>query len=705
MKDIGLLIRQRKEFYLTVLVLTLFLTIIGAVYNMNIVTKAFDLELNADTATVEQVEKALAERADVFRNGLSSEGLMRGFFKNYTYMGYAGLNPVIVAVMLLSYSDRSGKGVKEFLETLPVKRVALELYNYVAIAGILLIDIIVSVLIHLMFFNQYNQKIVMLAERFPELLGAVVPDKLLMINNMSLLYQFGMMTLFLLVMITFLFVFTTIFKKSAIGLSVGFLLWHSMSEFMYDIRFLYRGTSIGEIPVSFRMKTAVFEPAKYFERFEWTDGICTNDFTAYVVTVLSVMLVVMISILIAHAYFRELSKGKVFYMNALNIVLLVFGGLRFFVWVEVWVGLVEAVIFTLIAEAVAVYLLYHRKDKFSKLAVKEVKKVHNPILAQGLKSYLIAASVITLIVQYIDVTWCLEPLRQDFGETNHIWNNIWNDSQLWYIGNFELPLRIQYAMIIVLGYIVFKCILFSMERTGTAREFYETLPISRIQTYCTKILMDLVLVIIPLMVFTLTSVGYIIYYNWVTEYRVLDDMMLMFIGEQFLVAGIILCIVICCMGVMYLIDAVTVNGGMKNIYCGVAAVFGFVVSVLILEEGINTVFYDMIILIWEYTPTPLAIVYLIIGIVLLIIAGYLYLRRDKAKEIFYYKSAKYIFAMLLSLSYLFFALAGVNMTQMILQCFLAVIGTVLFFWMTILYCTPEYMVKLQKRFSKKSQKK
>ena len=46
MKDIMTLIRQRKEFYLTVLVLTLLLTIVGAFYNLSLGSKALADKLN-----------------------------------------------------------------------------------------------------------------------------------------------------------------------------------------------------------------------------------------------------------------------------------------------------------------------------------------------------------------------------------------------------------------------------------------------------------------------------------------------------------------------------------------------------------------------------------------------------------------------------------------------------------------------------------
>lgn len=696
MKDIILLIKQRKAFFMTVLVLTLFLTFGGAVYNLSVETKALGINLDFELATAEQVEIALEEHLGAFQNGLNSEGLMRGFLNNYTYMGYVGVNFVILVVMIFSYFNMSDVRTREFLETLPVKRVALELYHYVALIGIFLLNVIVTTLIHLVCFSNYNHKILSLAERFPQLLGHVVPDNLVLVNNLSLLYQIGMMTLFLFAMLTFLFVFTTIFKKWAVGLPIGFVLWQSMSDFMYDVRRIDNGNDWRDIPDSFRMKAAVFEPKAYFDRYDWNGEICTNPFTSYVATALCIMILLMIGLLIAHAYFRELSKGKVFYINFLNIALLVLGGFRLFVWAKDWFLLPTAIIITLVAEIVTAYFLYHKKNRTFKLAVKENKKVFNPVLALGVKSYLIATGIITLIVQTIDVVENLEGLRDSFMETF-----IWVGYEPWYLEYFEMGYRFQYAIFIIAGFAVFKCIQFAMERTKASREFYETLPVSRMKVYCSKILMDLGVVIIPLLVFTLTSVGYLMYFNRLMGNITPGFDVMSLVGDQFLLVGIMLCIAISVMGVMYLIDAVTVSGGLKNIYCGVVLVFGLIASVLILEEFPFTIFYDFVALIWGYTQTPVAVIYLIIGAALLVLAGYLYIKRDKAKEIFYYKPAKYVFAILLSLSYLFVVLLCASLEQSVIQYFLAIIGTVLIFFLTIYYCSPEHMTELQKKFGKK----
>ena len=709
MKDIMTLIRNRKEFYLTVLVLTLLLTIVGAFYNLSVERNAMGVMPDAaiKIAMEEQVEMILAENPDVFQSGMNSEGLMNGFMNNWTYMGFVGLNFVILVVMIFSYFNMSDKGTKEFLEILPVKRVALELYNYVALVGILVLNIIVATVIHLLYMGNVNRQIVDLAERFPQLLGNVVPANLVAVNATSLLYQFGMLALFLLTMTTFWFVCSVLFKKWAVGLTIGVLLWYFIKDWVYGVRAIIHGLESNvEINELYRRIAAPFDAKMYFSKFVWDGAKCSNPITVYVAIVLIVMLFASLGIMIAHAYARKLPGGKLFYVNALNIAFLLIGGIWLYLssagyWGWAGSGPVKAAFITVIGEVIAVFLLYHKKEKTYKLAVKEKRTVENPVLAQSLKSYLIATGIITLVAEAIDIETNLEWLQYAVSE----WIQ-YNDDALWILNEFRMEWRYQFAMFIIAGFIIFKCIQFAMENTKASREFYETLPISRARLYCTKILMDLGMIIIPLVVFTVVSIGYLMRFRNVLTlyYDVPVSDFNACIGEQFLLMGIMLCIAIFFMGVMYLIDAVTVNGGMKNIFCGVAALFGIIASVLILEFQIPLLQGFAAVLYGELNPVA-AMVHLVLGILLLIWAGNRYIYRDKAKEIFYYKWTKYVFATLLSLCYMFFVLGSAIYEQSVIQYLLAAVGTALIFFVIVYYCTPGKMAELRKRFAKKDNKK
>ena len=64
MKDIITLIRQRKDFYLTVLVLTLLLTIVGAFYNLSVGNEDLNVKLNIDSG--EQMLNILTENTNFY---------------------------------------------------------------------------------------------------------------------------------------------------------------------------------------------------------------------------------------------------------------------------------------------------------------------------------------------------------------------------------------------------------------------------------------------------------------------------------------------------------------------------------------------------------------------------------------------------------------------------------------------------------------
>lgn len=705
MKDIMILIRNRKEFYLTVLVLTLLLTIVGAFYNLSVGNDGLEDRLNITSE--EQMANVLAENTAFYTTGMSSEGLMNGFMNNWTYMGFVGLIFVILVVMIFSFFNMSDKGTKEFLETLPVKRVALELYNYVALVGILVLNIIVATVIHLLYIGNVNRQIVDLAERFPQLLGNVVPANLVAVNATSLLYQFGMLALFLLTMTTFWFVCSVLFKKWAVGLTIGVLLLYFIKDWVYGVRAIIHGLESNvEINELYRRIAAPFDAKMYFSKFVWDGAKCSNPITTYVAIVLIVILLASLGIMIAHAYARKLPGGKLFYVNALNVVFLLIGGIWLYFsstgyWGWAGSGPVKAAFITVIGEVIAVFLLYHKKEKTYKLAVKEKRTVENPVLAQSLKSYLIATGIITLVVEAIDIETNLEWLQYAVSE----WIQ-YNDDALWILNEFRMEWRYQFAMFIIAGFIIFKCIQFVMENTKASREFYETLPMSRAKLYCTKILMDLGVIIIPLTVFTAVSIRYLMRFRNVLtiHYDIPVSDFNACIGEQFLLMGIMLCIAIFFMGVMYLIDAVTVNGGMKNIFCGVAALFGIIASVLMLEFRVPLLEDFAAMLYGELNPV-VAMVHLVLGILLLIMAGSQYIHRDKAKEIFYYKWAKYMFATLLSLCYLFFVLGSALYEQSVIQYLLAAVGTALIFFVVVYYCTPGKVAELRKRFAKKDSKK
>ena len=191
------------------------------------------------------------------------------------------------------------------------------------------------------------------------------------------------------------------------------------------------------------------------------------------------------------------------------------------------------------------------------------------------------------------------------------------------------------------------------------------------------------------------------HYNGIMMYFTSNVEVMTLVSEQFLLAEVMLCIMIFVMGILYLIDAVTVKGSMKIIHFGVAALFGFVLSVCILESNTFEALHGIVGLIFGTVNPFVALMYLFAGIVLLIVAGRFSCRRDRAKEIFYYGFAKYTFASMIGFTYFIYAMAGVIEETSGIRCCLVVLGTILIWGLTVFYCTPGNGRKLLKQFCKK----
>lgn len=649
MKDILILVRQRKDLYLTALVFTLLLTVTGALYNLKLTT--------------------------------SVEALVENFVCFGTYMNMTGVWLLILAIVALSHFQMNDRETKTFLETLPVKRVALELYRYAAVMGLLLINGIVAILISLIGVSRMHQSMT------------------------SLLYQFGMILLFLAVKTTVLFVGISLFKNWVVGGIVSVCAFDLMDKII-----LYIGEeSMGvHLPESLFKMMAVFEPRLYFERTLWEKGNCSNPYTGYVFIVLTGMLLALIAILLIHANIRELSGGRIFYVNTLNFVLLLAGGFTVFILAGEWLGIYPAVLLTVAAEVVAIYFFYHKKARVNKLAPIKRKRIKNPILAQSMRTYMIYALLIGCIVEYSYVFLIMEPCRQAHEEMIRSGAYVYWDSPVWILDTFDFySIYSIYGFLLfcIVEFILFQFFLFAGEGRHSVREFYATLPVKRMKAFYTRLYMDLTVFVIPFCCIIFTSIGYLLYYNQSLKavgYTTFHTEICGLIGEQVLLIWSVLCIAIFIMGILKLIDAVTVGGKLKILFSSVTAIFLILFSVLVTEEVRSGLLYDVVGFLLGYIEKmAISFLYLLLGIVMLIAAGRLYRKREMAKEFFYYKPAKYVLAGLISLSYFLFVFLGAMIEDSILQILLAVLGSILLFCVTVYYCTPQVSRRIEENLNKR----
>lgn len=693
MKDIILLIKQRKSFYLITLIITVFITVSGALYNISLSSRNYFYDKVMDKVTVEDVENALEMNAEIFVSGADSGALMTDFVANNTYMGYLGVVLLAFTIIVISCFGMYEQRTREFLETLPVKKVALDMYNYVALMGIFLINAVVALVISIISLTVQNTELVQLAERFPQLLEAIVPGNMVMAANLALLQQWGMAMLYLIAVITFIYMITVLFKQQIMGAVLGLLLWSGMSDVVYNLRTWIAGSHVYH---SVDNLGALVHPELFFNNYVRVQGALQNSATIKVIVLLGLIIVVALAVMIIHGYIRELSKGKIFYVECLNIALLIMGGIWLYNAVYRGFDRVAACVVTFIAEAVAIYLLYHKKNKVYKLEVKERLKIKNPAFRMGIRSHLIAIGIITVVLLY----WDLADLRGTYLYMSDLIIRGYSKEQLaWGIGVFEIYARYYPAMAVVVGLIIFKCIKYMAERNSATREFFETLPMSRMRVFLTKVLMDLCVAAVPLTIFTLVNVRYVFLYD-----RLLDINVASAVGTQFLLLAVMMCIVVAVLGFMYLIDAVTVGGGLKILYLATAVICIWFFVVLGAEIAGMDWLLELVGLFVGNINTVNVFCYLLAGIVLLGVSGYLYIKRDISKAYFCYAPAKYIFV--LSICGIYLMLVGISAwsNNSVFQYGLTIVGTVLCYFFVLDFCTPTEESVIKRKLMKKKNK-
>lgn len=123
MKDFIRLIGQRKGFYLTMLILSLLITIIGTNFHINI----------------------------SFKDGRNLVANLNNFVNQYSIVGFGFLTVLVFLLVFLNKFQMNDQKTKEFLETLPVKRITLELFDYVALSTMLILDGVVSMLLYMQY--------------------------------------------------------------------------------------------------------------------------------------------------------------------------------------------------------------------------------------------------------------------------------------------------------------------------------------------------------------------------------------------------------------------------------------------------------------------------------------------------------------------------------------------------------------------------
>ncbi len=648
MKDIILLLKQRKAFYGLLILITMIITTSSAIYTFNQGTRHFFYDADMSTVTEERVVHALEMQEEMFLYGADGGKLMETFMLNTSYPGYSGVLVLSFTILAFSCYGMYEKRTREFLETLPVKKIALETYNYVAVMGIFMINALLALAINIIGLTVENTAIVELAERFPQILQYIVPTDLVMQANITFFLGWGRAVLWIAAFITVLYVFMSLFQNQIAGLIIGFATWFMVGE---------------KIPfaTSLWMQIAIIVAGAV--------------------------------VLLVHGKHRELSKGKIFFVEFLHPAFLILGGIALFVWVSDAFGYPAGTFVTLVAEVFGIGWLYYGPGTIRKLEVSERKSRFLPMWKLGIRSFLIAVVVLTLVVVYFDR---MELHAQFLYMKSLVAEGFGGDILASMMGSFEAYDRIHLGLVIVFGMVIYKCIKFLMERNRGIREFYETLPISRLRRTLTGIAMDMLVVFIPMLIYTLVNIGYIKAYNEVLK---LDISYI--VAEQFVLLLAVLAIATVVLGIMYVIDAVTVNGGLKVLYVGVVGltvlIFGGFIPEIMDWDGI----YDLFELFAGALKPELIVGYFIVGILLMSAAVWLSVRREISKSYFCYTLAKHIFIVLVCLIYLFITVYCAWMERAVIHYILAVAGTIVGYIFMLEFFAPVEESKIKSKIIKK----
>lgn len=648
MRDLILLIKQRKAFYGLIIIVTMIITFCCGIYTLNQGTRHSLCDADMSTITEEQVVQALENQEEMFFYGADSGKLMDSFMQNNSFPGYLGVLILSYAILAFCCYGMYEKSTKEFLETLPVKKIALETYNYVAVMGIFGINALLALAINLIGLTLKNNEIVDLAARFPQVLQYIVPSGLVMQANVTFCLGWCRAVLFMAAFITVLYVFMSLFKNQVAGLIIGFVTWFVVGAKVPSVATIWVQIAI---------------------------------------------IVIGVVILLIHGKIRELSKGKIFFVEFLHPVFLILGGIALFVLISDEFGYPAGIFITLIAEALGIAWLYYGPGTIRKMEVSERKKHFLPVWKLSIRSFLITVVILTVSVVYLDR---VQLHAQYLYMKSLIAEGFGRDTLAPMMSYFDPYDRIQLGLVIILGLVIYKCIRFLMEKKSGIIEFYETLPVSRLNRTLTGIGMDLLVVFIPMLIYTLVNLGYIKAFNVVLK---LDVSYI--VAEQFVLLIAVLAIATVVLGIIHLIDAVTVNGGLKVLYVGVAGLTILIFGGFIPEIMEWDAIYDLFELLAGELEVSLIVGYFIVGILLLAVAVWLSIRKEISKYYFSFTIAKHVFIILVCLIYLFITIYCAWMERAVIHYILAVAGTIVGYIFMLEFFAPVEESKIKSKIIKK----
>ena len=181
--------------------------------------------------------------------------------------------------------------------------------------------------------------------------------------------------------------------------------------------------------------------------------------------------------------------------------------------------------------------------------------------------------------------------------------------------------------------------------------------------------MDLLLVTIPVLCSIIAYAG--CYCSYQKRY---DVVLLAPLKEDIVWSLTVFCYAVAVMGLLYLVDAVTVGELKVFNYSIVIMTVAVLMSIV---EGVFKIQFGQGVKIW------MAIFALLIGILLIVWSGHLYVRREHSCNYFYYKPAMHVFAILYAAAFAFFV---IMLAQHIFWYVVAVAGAIMIYLGSVKAC-------------------
>lgn len=522
---------------------------------------------------------------------------------------------VLICVMLLPFSigfmGRDNVKNKQFEEKLPIKKVALEMSGYVALMCMGVVCLLLFVFT-----------------------AAINGDRQIqMSKNVFICLVLGIwatMTLF--------YLLALLFKRFIVGLVTALFCWIGI--------YLYINDTICQM---------------------YTEGAFEITYKTY--AALAGATVLMIIAMVVHSKYRELSAGKICYFKWIEIVMILLYGafvficcMDFFGWFFDWY-----VVISLAISGLTVYLIYrslYRKEKHVyKLKVSEEKHYKNPLLMYRLRYCIVFGTILTLVLLASSMSYMKERSREfqscvdeivehegDEFESQYIFSEydlkeIQKEEASWFFDEHGTE-----TIFMIMACLAWFVSHFVAEGNKTEKEFFESLPLSRRQKYATATGMGVVTLAVP---FVLEAIANVRYYTLYLKYCNSSKLAVSQLAQIYgfhakysviwplVLAGFVLGII----GVSKLIDAVIENDILKVLTLLVS--YGVVMEILPIDYYLVQTGFDKI----ENTIPKAVLASVVLGIVLIIVAGKLYEKRDNTRTFFYFKSALYVFSAVSSLGY------------------------------------------------------